>query len=109
MIFVLSTLATPSTPEFTHALQPDKLAHALLFGILAFLLYRAFRHHAGYAPRNALLLAFLLAVLYGALDEFHQYFVPHRQHDVFDWFADTAGAAAATLFIARKASVSTPT
>jgi VanZ family protein len=34
----------------------------------------------------------LLVIVYGASDEFHQYFVPGRQADVFDLMADSLGA-----------------
>ena len=39
--------------------------------------------------------ALLAASAYGATDEFHQLFVPGRSCDVFDWLADTTGAALA--------------
>ena len=35
-----------------------------------------------------------LTSLYGIIDEIHQSFTPGRSCSVFDWFADTAGAAA---------------
>jgi VanZ family protein len=43
--------------------------------------------------------ALLYCLLYGATDEIHQYFVPSRSCDIFDWFADATGALLATLFI----------
>ena len=73
----------------------DKVVHAGSFGILALLLYFA---------TGRPLLAVLLASLYGISDEFHQSFVPGRDADLFDWVADTLGAAlamSAALFIIR--------
>ncbi len=70
--------------------------------------------HAGaYAVLGALLtlgtgrpwLGALLATLYGATDEFHQYFVPGRAADVLDLVADGVGAtlgAAAVAFLSRR-------
>ena len=74
---------------FPHA---DKLAHFIIYGILALLLYRAFRMGQQHRPLTAVLLSILVASIYGALDEYHQYFVPTRSTDLFDWLADTAGA-----------------
>ena len=64
----------------------DKVAHALSFGILALLFYLA---------TGRALLSVLLASLYGVTDEFHQSLVPGRDADLFDWLADTLGAALA--------------
>jgi hypothetical protein len=45
-------------------------------------------------------LAVLIVSAFGATDEWHQSFVPGRDCDVFDWLADTAGAAlAVTLYV----------
>ncbi|MFI5144557.1 MAG: VanZ family protein, partial [Ignavibacteria bacterium] len=37
--------------------------------------------------------------LYGASDEFHQYFIPGRDCEFFDWVGDTVGAILAVLAI----------
>lgn len=71
----------------------DKLLHAGEYAVLAVLLFRALRA-SGLPPRHALLLAFALASLYGASDEWHQSYVPDRSSDPWDWAADSAGAAA---------------
>ncbi len=68
--------------------------HILLFSILAFLLFRAFYRDREFNPLKSGLFAFILTSLYGALDEFHQYFTPLRNVDFFDWLGDTIGAAA---------------
>jgi VanZ family protein len=70
----------------------DKLLHLLAYAGLALVAWGAFRT----ITRNGFLAgvgAFLLATGYGALDEWHQSFVPGRASDVRDWLADTAGAA----------------
>jgi VanZ family protein len=46
----------------------------------------------------------LLGSVYGVIDEVHQYFVPGRDCNVWDWIADTLGAilgAGAILLIQR--------
>ncbi|MCU0230140.1 MAG: VanZ family protein [Acidobacteria bacterium] len=86
----------------SHTAQPiglpggsDKLVHALVFGLLATLWFWARRTAVG--PGRAALEAVLISVFWGALDEFHQSFVPGRTADGFDLLADTAGAALAAL------------
>ncbi|MBI5855868.1 MAG: VanZ family protein [Nitrospirae bacterium] len=97
LIFTLSSL---SGSEMPFSLFPipynDKILHALVYGGLALLALRAFRHAAGLiGARYALVLAVVVAALYGMSDELHQVFVPNRHADVWDWVADTAGATLA--------------
>jgi VanZ family protein len=75
--------------------QSDKLAHAAVFGLLAALWYWA-RCGTDGAGRAALT-AVVLAVVWGALDEAHQSFVPGRTADALDLLADAAGAVVAAL------------
>ncbi len=74
-----------SLPGTEVGLQPpwDKLAHFATYAVLATLLVRSGLSQA---------LAFLLAVVYGAGDEWHQSFVPGRDASGFDLLADAAGA-----------------
>ncbi|MDR2478026.1 MAG: VanZ family protein [Treponema sp.] len=44
-------------------------------------------------PFAALSLTALISSAYGAVDEAHQYFVPGRNCNVWDWIADSLGAA----------------
>jgi VanZ family protein len=56
--------------------------------------------------RTALIMA-LIACAYGAVDEIHQYFVPGRNCNVWDWIADAVGAvagASAVLLVAKRES-----
>ena len=95
MIFVLSSQSTPDEhlPGFLFGMG-DKLLHAIEYGILGILLYRAFIQTT--RPLKSMGLAILCSFIYGITDEIHQWFVPNRQTDVWDLFADTLGAA---LFI----------
>jgi len=72
----------------------DKPAHFLEFAILGFLLVRGLGVGRG---RAYLFLAWLLAVLYGAVDEYHQSFVEGRIPSALDVLADALGAAAGAL------------
>jgi VanZ family protein len=66
----------------------DKAEHFVYFGIMAVLLC------VGLGLRW-LWVALLAVPLVGALDEWHQYYVPGRESSVYDWMADAAGAAVA--------------
>ena len=72
-----------------------KSLHFIEYGILAYLLYRAFRgpDRRRWSARWALR-AGAVAVAYGFLDEYLQSFVPNRNGSSFDWGVDIAGIAA---------------
>ena len=89
LIFYLSSLPSIDTP----ALFPgqDKLFHLIAFGILGFLAMGTLQSlHEGYPTRQVWRVA-CAVMLYGILDEFHQYFVPGRSADVYDVLADAVG------------------
>jgi VanZ family protein len=69
-----------------------KGAHVAVFGILAILVQLALRKRS-----NAVLLAWFVATLCGAADEFHQTLVPNRTPSIIDIGIDSLGAAAALL------------
>lgn len=81
-------------------LPPDKLIHAGLYAALAGLWLWA---RPG-RPWQAL----LLASLYGAVDEWHQSWVPGRSSDSWDWLADTAGAGLLAGLAAARQRLTQP-
>ncbi|OGV40670.1 MAG: hypothetical protein A2X46_02350 [Lentisphaerae bacterium GWF2_57_35] len=95
LIFVFSSLSFPPGPDLFPA--QDKVMHTILFGTLAGFIFLGFRVERQFSFRKAALLAVLLTSLYGAFDEFHQYFTPNRNSDAMDWTADTVGGV---LFVA---------
>jgi VanZ family protein len=98
-IFVLSSDSTPllSPPSFPGG---DKVMHFSAYAGLGLLLCRAFAG-SGLSPGAALALSVITACLYGASDEWHQSFVPHRMADAIDWLADTLGAATGSTIYVR--------
>jgi VanZ family protein len=85
-IFVMSSI--PGTEVPLPALwRYDKVLHATAFAGLAVLTLRASRRPA---------LAIGLATVYGALDELHQRYTPHRSSDPADLLADFVGACIGT-------------
>ena len=90
LIFFLSSL-----PGSAAGIPPpwDKLAHALEYALLAFLLGRGLGRWDG---------AVALAVLYGLSDELHQRYVPGREASAGDLLADAVGALIGAFFARRS-------
>ncbi len=94
-IFYLSHQSSlPVEAWFEHQ---DKLMHGSAYAVMAILAWRLFRHILSTHHKLILMGAWLFCSLYGASDEFHQSFVLGRDADVWDWLADTLGAAVALL------------
>ena len=91
-IFLLSSLSNP--PGQTSAAWPSYAAHLTEYAVLAFLVARWARSVFRGLPLSRLLVGvWLLCAAYGASDEFHQSFVPHRDASPVDWAVDVLGAA----------------
>jgi len=88
LIWTLSSM--PDVPGSSWVTIPfaDKIAHFGLFFIQSLLL-----RWAGVPAW----LAFSMATAWGGIDELHQRSVPGRDPDVWDFMADTIGAAAGSL------------
>ena len=65
-----------------------RVEHFLYFGLMALL----FAHGFG---RRWFWLALLVVPLIGALDEWHQLYVPLRHGSVYDWMTDVVGTSVA--------------
>ena len=92
LIFVLSGIPGLATGVGVWHLVLRKVAHAVVFGILGALAYRALRHEAG---------AIVAASAYAASDELHQALVPGRVGSPLDWLIDTGGVVAGVLLASR--------
>jgi len=84
----------------------DKLQHFLAYGTLG-IAVSLWIHPAFWRRRPvlSLLITTLVCSAYGAVDEFHQFFVPGRDCSGWDWIADTLGAclgALAVLMLFKK-------
>jgi VanZ family protein len=98
LIFGLSSISNvPSLPGG----MSDKLAHALLYSGLGFLVARALAGGARPLTVPVLLVVLVFGAVYGLSDEAHQLFVPNRQFDLRDLAADVLGAGlgAAALWL----------
>ena len=105
VILVLTSIPAPDFAPVGAFAFPgaDKLVHATMYGVLGALLARAV---GATAPRRTLGRVVLGVVLFAAVDEWHQRFIPGRSADIVDVVADVCGAAAgfaaATYFLRRR-------
>ena len=90
-LLVLTSWPSPRVPDIRGG---DKVVHALLYAVLAFLVLNAVRASVAPPARRALEIAVtVLAVsAFGWADEWHQQYIPGRSRDSADWAADTFGA-----------------
>lgn len=96
IIFIQSS--HPSPDNFPRVPHLDKIAHVGMYAILSVLCFRALMQSlAGCRQLRIALLSVLMATLYGASDELHQYFIPYRQADTLDLVADAVGAVLGVL------------
>ncbi|MBK5189185.1 MAG: VanZ family protein [Gemmatimonadaceae bacterium] len=69
----------------------DKIVHLTIYGVLGWMTARAWAN--GSRVTAAALVVVALVSCVGAIDEWHQQFIPQRSMDLLDWAADTTGAA----------------
>lgn len=88
VIGILTATSWPRPPAMPH--NSDKVVHFTAYATLgAAVAWAAMTT----SVRRALVWVLVVSML-GALDEWHQQFIPSRSMDVRDWMADTAGAVA---------------
>jgi VanZ family protein len=98
-IFIFSGADEVSAPD--PGFQYDKLAHFLVFGLIATALFRAFEFP--FNNRSCWIRIFWVTVVVsaiGGLDEMRQYFADGRTAEIADWLADTLGAFVASIVYA---------
>jgi VanZ family protein len=101
VIAVLTSVPNPPSPKsFAHA---DKLVHFFLYAVLGLLIARPLVDGA-FTPWGKLVLAATFCAAAGALDEWHQQWIPGRSMDVHDWAADAVGAMAGVATAAVAAT-----
>lgn len=97
-IFLMSSapasMLPSGAPDFGHFIE-----YSVLGGLLFYALSPA------QSIRKAVLLAVIVASLYGITDEMHQYLTPGRNPQVTDWLLDTVSALLGALVVmyAQKA------
>jgi VanZ family protein len=90
-IFIQSSIGSLKLPDFGLKFS-DKILHFIIFGTLGFLTARGLRKaKSRIVNKNYISITLLICILYGILDEIHQYYVPGRYFSWWDWVADILG------------------
>lgn len=99
-IFVESSFPGDYYPTVEFELS-DKIVHFIIYFVLFFGFYLSFKNQikSVLLKKYSLLASVIFTAIYGASDELHQYFVPGRTCDFYDWVADFLGAVFALLII----------
>ena len=86
----------------------DKIVHMALFLVFAILFYASLAGDIFTGPYRyfPLFITLLTSIGYGVLIEFFQRFVPGRDPDIYDAFADSAGAIFGIVIILIKKNIS---
>ena len=79
----------------------DKVLHFSIYTVFSYLLTRQFSYSM--TRSKAAAFAVLFAVVFGALDEWHQSFIPGRSTELADWGADSLGALVGAIACAALA------
>jgi VanZ family protein len=92
-MFVMTSLPGRSLPSVRLS---DKIIHAASFFLLGglFLVVSMIQDRFGFLGRRPVLWALVILLIYAALDELHQEWIPGRDGSIGDWTADFVGAAA---------------
>lgn len=95
-LFHVSSLQQPPTPPGV----PDVDLHALAyFGLMLLMVRAVARGTWARVTVGALATAWILTVIYGASDEWHQMYVPNRHSEFRDLQADAIGAFVAAVAV----------
>ena len=100
VIFALSAQPSLDSGLGVVDLVGRKVIHFAEYALLTLLWWRALRTRM--PADQAALAAFAIASLYALSDEYHQSFVEGRSGTPLDWAVDTAGAAAAAVWLRRR-------
>ena len=101
-IILLSNQATFDLPVW-NIIGFDKVAHLSAFfgyGLCVQFAYSGIVNTP--LKKKIILYTILISALFGASDEIHQYFVPGRTCDIFDFIADVLGALLSLLLISTN-------
>ncbi len=95
-IFIVSSIPQTALPPLQFDFL-DKIIHFTVFHIFGLSLIVAF-YPASQSSFKSVVFILIIGLLYSAMDEFHQFFVPGRSCEIFDWIADSIGVATSLIF-----------
>lgn len=91
---------TPVSKVYWQEFAVKKTAHMVEYGVFSLLIFRGFVN-SGFGKKTSFKYSFLISVLYGISDEFHQSFTPGREPTVRDVIFDTIGSALILIYLWR--------
>ena len=96
-LFILTSIPGRSLPSVRIS---DKLVHFGAFFLLAglFLIAARIQGRFLFLSRRPVVCALVIILLYAALDEWHQKFIPGRDGSIGDWTADLIGTVTCVFF-----------
>jgi len=108
-LFTQSSIPGDRIPDF-EVFSHDKLIHFFIYVVFAATVNRAVANQGRFPlpARHHFLFTLIIVALFAASDEFHQYFVPNRSCDFFDWLADSVGAILCIVVLWAKAKWKPP-
>ena len=93
---ILFLTSIPS-PQISAPKNSDKVVHFAVYAVLGFLAARAANVRPG---RIATAVVVVVCItVFGAIDEWHQAFIPGRFPSVEDWVADSVGGLVGSLVV----------
>jgi len=95
IIFYVSSLSSPPAPK---KIDLSVYYHFLIFFYLGFFLFLAIIGK-NKLKNKYIILTLIIALIYAALDEMHQFFVPYRSCNLSDFLIDSSGILASVVFI----------
>ena len=96
-IFFASHQPDISIPDIGFGLT-DKFLHLVAYFVFGITLIVAFRgNFINLGSKKLVILVFFLGAVYAFSDEIHQYYIPGRDADFFDWLADITGITLSSL------------
>jgi VanZ family protein len=91
----------PKLPHFWDLLQPDKIVHIGMFGLLFLLLASGSFYKGGKVPISKKLIyiyLFITIALGGIIELLQKWVFIGRSCDIYDWIADIIGVLLALIF-----------
>lgn len=103
-LLVIETLTSwPSPPTFGAPHGFDKVVHLSMYVTLGFLAMRAAWAGSTSTPWRRVLFVAGCVAAFGALDEWHQQFIPSRSMELGDWIADSIGGVVGVMIFSLTA------
>lgn len=99
ILFILTSVPTDALPSPFGI--SDKIEHFAAYSVLSFLITFTlyFRENKDWIGRHYLLAGILISSFYGLFDEIHQFFIPGRYCEFYDFIANILGASTGSLMV----------